>query len=268
MLMARFKTSPRLVIAAAAAAFSLAAAVAAISAPSFKVDPISVTLDRGNSSALVSVVNQGDTKVRFQVTGSAWHQSLKGEMELQPTQTLIFFPSVFTLDAGETKKIRVGVTTPSENVERTFRLTIQQLPPLEQVVAPQKGVAINTLLRVSIPVFVEPASQKTAGYDITPPVFTNGTLRFEYTNTGNTHVLLDGVEVAGKTASGASIFDYKDQAWYILAGGRRSWSFALHRADCEKTRSVDISFTAQALRPAEQPKKSFPVSLDCSSAGQ
>ena len=266
--MGRFRTSPSSVIVAAAVVLSLATIKAAMPAPSFKVDPISVTLERGNSSALVSVINQGDEKVRFQVTGSAWRQSLKGEMELQPTQTLIFFPSVFTLDAGETKKIRVGVTTPSENVERTFRLTIQQLPPLEQVVAPQKGVAVNTLLRVSIPVFVDPASQKTAGYDITPPVFSSGALRFEYSNTGNTHVLLDGVEVVGRTASGAPAFDYKDQAWYVLAGGRRSWAFPLHRADCEKTRSVEISLTSQALRPAEQPKKTFPVTLDCASAEQ
>lgn len=253
-------------IVAAAAAFGFAAATAAASGPAFKVDPISVTLPRGNSSTLVSVVNQGDTKVRFQVTGSAWQQSSAGEMQLEPTQALIFFPTVFTLDAGETRKIRVGVTTPPQNVERTFRLTIQQLPPLEQVIAPTKGVQVNTLLRVSIPVFVEPASQATAGYDITSPTFSNGALHFEYTNTGNTHVLLDGVEVIGKAASGMTLFDYKDRAWYVLAGGRRFWSFALLRPDCEKARSIEISFIAEALKPVEQPMKTFPVDLDCSSA--
>ncbi|MGH7660867.1 MAG: fimbrial biogenesis chaperone [Vulcanimicrobiaceae bacterium] len=243
--------------------------VAASAPPSFKIDPISVTLPAANASALVSVVNEGDTDIRFQVTGAGWQQSTKGEIQLEPTKALIYFPSVFTVGAGQTKKIRVGVTTVPGNVEKTYRLTIQQLPPLQQVIAPAKGASVNTLLRVSIPVFAQPSSSRTIGYDITPPFVSGGALQFQFVNTGNTHVLLDGVSVVAKTASGSTIFDFKDRAWYVLAGGRRFWSFGLSRSQCEATRSLDIAFTSAAVTPAQEPRKTFsPVSLDCASTSR
>ena len=205
--------------------------VVASAPPAFKIDPITVTLGHGDGSALVSVINQGDTKIRFQVTGAAWHQSVDGHIELEQSPALVFFPTVFSVDAQETKRIRVGVTVPAGNVERAYRLTIAQLPPLEQVIAPSKGAAVSTLLRVSVPVFVEP-SAPAAGYDITQPVVSDGSLRFEFVNTGNVHILLNGVEVVGKDAAGATTFDYKDNAWYVLAGGRRDFSFALRKSAC------------------------------------
>ncbi len=256
----------RLAIVATVLAACASAAVAS-SPPSFKVDPISVTLPAGNTSALVSVANQSDQSIRFQVTGAAWRQSLGGKMQLQPTQSLVFFPTVFTVDAGQTKKIRVGVTSMAGNVEQTYRLTIQQLPPLEQVLAPSKGATVNTVFRISIPVFVEPRAPISSRYDITPPVVADGALAFQFVNDGNAHVQLDGVRVIGRNASGATVFDYRDRAWYVLAGGRRAWSFGVTRAQCQATRSVDISFSSEGLAPAQQPAKSFTTSnLNCAAA--
>lgn len=238
--------------------------VAASAPPAFKIDPITVTLARGDSSALVSVINQGDTKIRFQITGAAWRQSVDGHIQLEQTPALVFFPTVFTVDAQDTKKIRIGVTAPAGNVERAYRLTIAQLPPLEQVIAPAKGAAINTLLRVSIPVFVEPNAPPAAGYDITQPIVSDGALKFEFINTGNVHVLLNSVEVVGKNSAGTPTFDYKDNAWYVLAGGRRDFSFALRKATCAATRTVDISFTSETGTAAQQPRKTFTTTgLSC-----
>jgi P pilus assembly chaperone PapD len=238
--------------------------VAGAAPPAFKIDPITVTLAQGDNSALVSVINQGDTKIRFQITGSAWHQSADGHTELEPAPSLVFFPTVFTVDADETKRIRVGVTTSAADVERAYRLTIAQLPPLEQVIAPSKGAAVNTLLRVSIPVFVAPNAPPAAGYDITQPVMSDGALRFEFVNTGNVHVLLNGVEVVGKNATGNTTFDYKGNAWYVLAGGRRDFSFALHHAACTATRTLEVSFTSETGTAAQQPRKTFTTTgLNC-----
>lgn len=238
--------------------------VAASAPPAFKIDPITVTLAHGDSSALVSVINQGDTKVRFQITGAAWHQSVDGHIQLEQAPGLVFFPTVFTVDAQDTKKIRVGVTAPAGNVERAYRLTISQLPPLEQVIAPSKGAAVNTLLRVSIPVFVAPNAPPAAGYDITQPVVADGVLKFEFVNTGNVHVLLNTVEVVGKNSAGTPTFDYKDNAWYVLAGGRRDFSFAMRKSACAATHSVEIAFTSETGTAAQQPRKTFATTgLNC-----
>lgn len=232
-------------------------------AASFKVDPISVTIPHGGESELVSVINDGDAPIRFQIIGEAWQQSVDGQMQLQPSDALIFFPKLFTLGPGEVKKIRVGVTTPATNVEQAYRLTIAELPALEKVLSPSKGAGVNTLVKLSIPIFVAPSTAPALNYDIRTPVFSGGKLHFEYVNDGNTHVLLNGVHVIGRNASGATLFDYADKAWYVLAGERRAYAMPLRRADCQGVSTLQIVFSADSGKPQTQ---TFPSHLDCSSA--
>jgi fimbrial chaperone protein len=251
--LARTLTVIALLIVCAAAAF----------AASFKVDPISVTIPHGGESELVSVINDGDTPIRFQIIGDDWQQSLDGQMQLQPSDALIFFPKLFTLQPGEVKKVRVGVTTPASNLEQSYRLTIAELPALEKVLSPSKGAGVNTLVRLSIPVFVAPATAPKVNYDIRAPVFSGGKLHFEYVNDGNTHVLLNGVHVIGRNASGTTLFDYADKAWYVLAGGRRAYAIPVRRAQCQAVSSLQIVFTPDSGKDQTQ---TFPSHLDCSSA--
>jgi fimbrial chaperone protein len=231
-------------------------------ASSFRVDPITVTIPRGGTSALVSIINDGNASIRFQVSGAVWHQSLAGEMQLAPSESLIFFPKIFTVGPGETKKIRVGVTAPSTNVEQAYRLTIAELPPLQQIIGPAKGAGINTLVKLSLPVFIEPNGPLTHTYDIPAPVVSGGKLRLEYVNDGNTHVMLDGVRVTGRTASGATAFDFTDKAWYVLAGGRRAWAVPLLPSQCKAASTVQIVFTVNG---GPEQSQTFPNHLDCSS---
>jgi fimbrial chaperone protein len=73
-------------------------------AATFAVDPISVSLAKGNSSTAVAVTNQSPQKLRLQITGFAWQQKPSGEMQLTPTDDLVFFPQLLTLDPGETPR--------------------------------------------------------------------------------------------------------------------------------------------------------------------
>src|SRR5579863_9074302 len=104
-------TSRRLICKALVAVLLLLGLVSPASAATFSVDPILVTLPRGDASASVAVTNQSQQKLRLQVSGFAWQQRPSGEIALSPTDDLVFFPPLLTLEPGETKRIRIGVST-------------------------------------------------------------------------------------------------------------------------------------------------------------
>src|SRR5512141_1630359 len=76
-------------------------------ASAFRVTPIQVELS-GKSSALLTLTNESGQPLRFQISAFSWSQAPNGDMQLNPTQDISFFPSLLTLKAGEERKVRVG----------------------------------------------------------------------------------------------------------------------------------------------------------------
>src|SRR3954469_13224162 len=112
-----------------AAAFLCAALARPAGAASFSVDPTLITLSPRASSTLLVVRNESPQPVRLQVSAVAWSQGLEGDMQVQPTEDLVFFPSLFTLEPGQDRKVRVGTTANFGAAEKSYRLFLEQLPP-------------------------------------------------------------------------------------------------------------------------------------------
>ena len=81
-------------------------------ASSFQVNPIRITLTPQGASSLVAVRNEGSDRLRLQVDFYAWDQSKQGEMILNPTDDLVVYPSLLTVDAGNERNVRVGTKSP------------------------------------------------------------------------------------------------------------------------------------------------------------
>src|SRR6266540_6776873 len=75
-------------------------------ASSFAVNPTQIQLSAKVSSALLTVKNESDDSLRFQITAFAWAQNAKGEMQLTPTEDVVFFPALLTLAGKQERKIR------------------------------------------------------------------------------------------------------------------------------------------------------------------
>src|SRR5216684_4497892 len=91
----------------------------------------------------------------FQVTSFAWSQDASGAVQLAPTEDIVFFPALLTLKPGEERKVRVAATVAAKDVERTYRIFFEELPPLER---PQNlGAQVRILTKMGIPIFVAPA---------------------------------------------------------------------------------------------------------------
>ncbi|HEY8322401.1 MAG TPA: fimbria/pilus periplasmic chaperone [Candidatus Baltobacteraceae bacterium] len=235
----------------------------AAAAATFSVDPISVTLVKGDSSATIAVVNQSGAKLRLQVTGFAWTQSTSGEIKLAPTDDLVFFPQLLSLDPGETKRIRVGVTSAQGAAEKTFRVFMEELPSLASVLTPASGPQLTIRMKIGVPVFVRPLGPATVSGEARNVAVRGGSLQFDIANTGNVHFSIQDVRIAAKAASGAAAFSQDLSGWYVLAGETRHYVVPLSKDRCGSLASLTIATKTDA----GSFKNAFSnVQKDCSAA--
>jgi fimbrial chaperone protein len=228
---------------------TLLAAAPAASAATFSVNPTQIFLGGRTSSALLTLRNDSDEVLRFQLTAFAWQQSVAGEIELADTQDVVFFPALLTLQPREERKIRVGSTTAAGAVEKTYRIFVDELPGA----ASGEPTSVRVLTKMGIPIFVRPAKE-SANATLDALGMRDGTLHFAVNNTGTVHFVPQHVKVRGIAANGEPLFDQALTAWYILPGGRRDFDMAIAAAECGRTESivVEVGLGATALKETLQ----------------
>lgn len=216
------------------------------------IEPVRVQLSETVRSQSLHLHNNGSATVRFQVTAFGWQQSPSGEMQLTPTTDLVFFPSLLELKPGESRRIRVTTTLSAGAVERSYRLFVEELPPIE----PNKTGAVTVLTRLGLPVFIQPA---------TPAPKVQLALRFErdrmivtLSNGGNSFFLGHSVRVVGRSKAGTVTLEETLPAWYVLTGGSRVFEIPYSAAACEQLDNVTVTadtdhetVTVRFVRPGE-----------------
>jgi len=228
-----------------AAVMSMAATVPA-SAATFTVNPTQIFLGGRTATALLTLKNDSDESLRFQLTAFAWQQTPGGEIELTPTQDVVFFPSLLTLGPREERRIRVGSSVVAATLERTYRVFVEELPPVD---GGAPGSAVRVLTKMGIPVFIRPAAEKTTA-TLRDLIVRDGALRFTVANGGSVHFVPKKVQVRGVARDTTPVFERDVPAWYILAGGRREFAFPLPEPDCTRVSSlvVDVEFGSTAVK--------------------
>jgi fimbrial chaperone protein len=200
---------------------------------SFTVSPTQVFLTPLATSALLTLRNESGDSLRFQITAFTWDQTASGEMQLTPTDDVVFFPRLVELAAHEERKVKVGTTATFGTVERTYRIFVEELPALKGA-EPVSGTGVQMRTRMGIPVFLRPA-QATAGGALSDPATTKGTVTVRLDNRGTVHLVADSVQLRGQSANGAVVFTKTLNGWYILAGKSQAFDFALTPAECKAT---------------------------------
>ena len=95
---------------------------------SFEVSPIRVTFLPNESTALMTVRNEGDGRIRLQISVMAWDQDKQGEMLFKPTDDIIFYPTLLTVDPGSQRNLRLGTNNVKVAKEQTYRIFVEELP--------------------------------------------------------------------------------------------------------------------------------------------
>jgi fimbrial chaperone protein len=236
----------RILVALLAAATSLAAAAPAAAA-TFSVNPTQIFLSGRTTSSLLTLRNESTEMLRFQLTGFAWSQSPAGEIELQPTTDVVFFPALLSLKPGEERKIRVGSTVAPGAAEKTYRIFVEELPPTGENSA---GSAVHVLTKMGIPIFVRPAKESAAA-TLAELGVRDGALHFALRNTGTIHLVPQSITLRGLATDGQKVFEQALAAWYVLAGGRRDFDVALSSPDCGRAASVLVEIQLGSTALAE-----------------
>ncbi|MES1176163.1 MAG: fimbria/pilus periplasmic chaperone [Myxococcales bacterium] len=199
------------------------------------IDPTRVHLSGKAHSQSLALHNSGTEKARFQVSAFSWQQSPTGEMQLTPTEDILFFPSLLEMAPGETRKVRVATNVPVETIEKSYRLFVDELPPPN---ANTSG-AVRVLTRLGIPVFVQPNSPQSR--PALSAEVRGGRLLVTLENRGNSYLYAQSVRVVGRDASGKVRLEQDLPAWYVLAHGRRAYDVALDAAVCASLAELSVS---------------------------
>jgi fimbrial chaperone protein len=210
-------------------------------ASSFTVNPVKITLSGKEQSALLGLQNQTDEEIRFKIVAHAWQQSPDGAMKLQDTKDVVVFPTLLTLGPRQMRKLRVGMTVAPGDVEKTYRVFVEELPPLKSPTADKSEVRVLT--KMGIPIFIAPGKSTVVGV-VEGKVVSKATLDFTVKNTGSVHFLASALWVRGLDSAGATVFEKKIEGWYVLAGGSRSWKVEIPASACAKTKVVSVDVQA------------------------
>jgi fimbrial chaperone protein len=224
-------------------------------ASSFTVNPIKISLSGREQSALLSLLNQSDEEVRFKIAPQEWKQSPKGEMQLHDTKDIVVFPTLLTLGPKQERKLRVGSTVSPGESERSYRIFVEELPPLRSPKTESQS-QVRVLTKMGIPIFIEPGKPAVAGA-VERLGVAKRILGFAVKNTGNVHFLVQSVRVKALDAAGGTTFEKKLDGWYVLAGGIREWEVEIPKDACAKTKgfAVDVQaaetkFNSRLVMPA------------------
>jgi fimbrial chaperone protein len=219
------------------------------------VHPVRVQLSATQRSELIELRNAGQAPARFQAEAHAWHESADGQMTLSPTKDLLFFPSLFEIPPGETRRIRIASTVRPGAVERSYRLILTESP------GGATSGTVQVLSRLSIPVFVQPKDPKSA-----PSVqaeVQRGQLVIRIANAGNAFLRAQLVRVVARSKAGSVVFEHSFPGWYVLAKGERRYSVDVPAQACAEI--VTLHATLRSEQGETSATSATPPGAGCGS---
>ena len=152
-----------------------------VNAATLGVSPVRVTLSDKQKMDTITVRNDGAEPVSMQLEVLNWSKE-DGEDVFTPTRELIVNPPIFTIPAGSSQLLRVGLrSTPDAQRELTYRIFVQELPPPP---SPDFN-GTKMLMRVSLPVFVLPKVAAKPLLRWKAVRSSDGSLKISSTNDGN-----------------------------------------------------------------------------------
>jgi fimbrial chaperone protein len=212
-------------------------------AATFTVEPTQIVFSNRTNSVLLTLRNESTETLRFELSVFKWGQSPSGEMQLEATEDIVFFPALLTLAPGESRRVRVGSATEFDAIEKSYRIFVEELPPLER-----QGSGVRVLTKMGIPIFLRPAKE-VASANLTNLGQKSGKVFFTLRNEGTVHFVPKDIRVRGFAGSATAV-DSQIEGWYILAGGRREFDMAFPEAECSRITSVtvDVQFGSESLQ--------------------
>jgi fimbrial chaperone protein len=196
--------------------FNFSAALAG----TFNVSPVKINLSKNSSTAILQVSNAGNSDTTIQLQSMRWIQDGEGD-KLQPTREIIATPQIFSIKAGATQLIRVGMVNRPDPVNETaYRLILDEIPS-----PPEPGFkGLQVALKISLPIFVQPLSKSTPELDFSWVQTQDKKIRVAIVNHGTGHAQIIRMKISDESDE-KSVFFNHEKSLYILPGQSRYLDF-------------------------------------------
>lgn len=223
-------------------------------AAGWQVIPIRLDLGVKAKSGVIRIVNNDDSSMPLQMSAVEWTQDENGKDIYTPTEDLLFFPRIMTVEAQSERVIRVGIRKPALDNEKTYRLFIEQIPVQSESTGAQVAVAI----KFGVPIFVTPPKKIVSG-ELDSISLSNGDLVIPVNNSGNSYFRINTITARGLDRNEKEIFTESLTGWYLLHGVGRTHQLPVPAADCRNIVHIDVEvITDQQLKL----NKTLPVTAD------
>lgn len=179
-------------------------------AQTITVVPVNIQFAPGQSVATLTVMNQGDKEVGYQIRAFAWSQG-DGDQQT-PTDNLMVSPPMGKIPASASQIVRLVLRQPAQGRESTYRIVLDQIPG-----SADPGT-VRFALRVSLPAFAAPAGRIAPRLDWNVERRGDG-IDLIVHNDGTRHESLRNITLT--TADGAKFTTEDNGSPYILPGATR-----------------------------------------------
>jgi fimbrial chaperone protein len=205
-------------------------------AGAIKVIPTKIFLSGSKKTEVLKVTNEGDDKVTIQVEAVKWVQGEGGKDIYEPTEDIVLFPKIFTVEKGKEWLLRIGAKNQKiETKEAAYRVHLQEIP------VSKPGQAQLTLaLKLSVPVFIRPAKE-VKEWAIEKMELSEGMLLIKIKNSGNSHISVGKMKARGLSASNQEVFRKEEAGWYVLPGVMRTFGIKIPFKECMDSAVMNIT---------------------------
>ena len=196
-------------VAATIAAAAVLLSPIAINAASLKLYPVRIVLTPDRPIQTMTIHNESGESFRGQMRLFAWRQ-VDGKDALEETRDILANPPLFEIPPRGDQIARFGLRAQAGSIEKSYRVLVQEIPTER----PKNPGQLQTLLRISIPIFVPPAKATPAKlvWRIWPS--RSGQTMVDIRNGGAVHVQINRLVLK----QGSKLVGQQDTAKYLLPG--------------------------------------------------
>ena len=185
-------------------------------AQALTVLPVNVQFPSGQKATTLTVINRGDVPTSIQIRVFAWGQA-DGIDQLTTSDAILVSPPLATIVPGASQIIRLVLRSTPERREDTYRILLDQIPP------PAEPGIVHVVLRMSIPIFVQPKLRATSRVQFHVERGATQTYLVAL-NDSPLHESLHGMDLW--TEDNLKLKTDFPGSQYILAGATRRWLIA------------------------------------------
>lgn len=168
------------------------------------ISPTSIEVSSKSAITEINLSNLGDEERMFETTVKAWSQS-GSEDHFEDTKDALILPKAATIKPKGKQKLRVILQKPApEKTRQFYRIFVSEVVPNKSV----EVSGLRFLLSISIPLFSSGPQWVQEEKPEWALVLDNNKLFLSLANKGNTHLLVQDLEVVGQKADKLTAMQY------------------------------------------------------------